>query len=82
FLGVSNDAEMLDAIKWKNSNNPSDREFATDILADIGTAEATGDLRTMSGDTDSDVAGSAQADLQNVRTPLVFPTVYASKETQ
>ncbi len=28
FLGSSRDAEMLDAIKWKNSANPDDRKFA------------------------------------------------------
>jgi len=66
---------MADAIKWKNSNRLSDREFATDILADIGTAEAVGDLRTLSSDSDPDVAATAQAVLRGSGRPRIFPTV-------
>lgn len=54
FLG-SRDAGIADAIKWKNSNNPYDREFAAWVLADIATPEAISDLQTLSHDPDSQV---------------------------
>jgi hypothetical protein len=75
FLGISTDAGMLDAIKWKNSNNPYDREFVAWVLADTGTAEAIGDLRTLSRDPDPDVAATAQAALGPALNPIVFPTI-------
>ncbi|HVA83461.1 MAG TPA: HEAT repeat domain-containing protein [Candidatus Binataceae bacterium] len=75
FLGISSDAGMLDAIKWKNSNNPDDREFAAWVLADTGTAEAIGDLRTLSKDPDPDVAATAQAAMKGALNPTVFPTI-------
>lgn len=75
WLGISRDAGMLDAIKWKNSDNPDDREFAAMVLADIGTAEAIGDLQTLSRDPDPDVAGTAKAVLEHVGKPFVFPTI-------
>jgi hypothetical protein len=75
FLGISTDAGMLDAIKWKNSNNPYDREFAASVLADIGTAEAIGDLRTLSRDPDPDVAATAKAAMEPPWNPCVYPTI-------
>jgi|SRR5258708_32729790 hypothetical protein len=51
FLGIARDAEMSDAIKWANSDDPNKREFAIDVLSDIGTRDAIEDLRTLSNDT-------------------------------
>jgi hypothetical protein len=82
FLGISTDAGMLDAIKWKNSNNPDDREFAAWVLADTGTAEAIGDLRTLSKDPDPDVAATAQAALGHTLNPIVFPTIQGELFTE
>ena len=50
FLDISRDAGMSDAIKWANSNDPDDREFAAWIFADIATPEAIRYLRTLSHD--------------------------------
>lgn len=66
FLGLSSDAGMADAIKWKNSNDPHDREFATWVLADIGTPEAVDDLKTLSHDSNRDVATSAKLNLEQL----------------
>jgi len=76
FLGISSDAGMLDAIKWKNSNNPDDRSFAVLILDDIRTPEAIGDLRTLSKDPDPDVAGLGKGALADVTaSPSAYPTI-------
>jgi len=64
FLGMSRDAGMSDAIKWKNSDNPHDREFAVDVLGEIGTPEAIEYLQTLSHDPDSEVASSAKIRLE------------------
>lgn len=82
FLGISIDAGMLDAIKWKNSNNPYDREFAASILADIGTAEAIRDLRTLSKDPDPDVAATAKAAMEPPWNPSVYPTIHGELLTE
>ncbi len=66
FLGISHEAGMSDAIKWKNSENADDRSFAAWVLADIGTPEAMEDLQTLSHDPNSDVASSAKYALQQV----------------
>jgi hypothetical protein len=36
FLGISRDAGMSDAIKWAESDDPHDREFAIGVLVDMG----------------------------------------------
>jgi hypothetical protein len=82
FLGISTDAGMLDAIKWKNSNNPYDREFAAWVLADTGTAEAIGDLRTLSKDPDPDVAATAEVAMKHAGNPMVFPTIQGELLTE
>lgn len=66
FLG-SRDAGMADAIKWSESDNSYDREFAADVLADIGTPEAVEYLRTLSRDSEKMVAGIARSGLVKVR---------------
>ena len=66
FLGISRDAGMTDAIKWANSDDPYRREFAADVLEDIGTADAIEYLRTLSNDTDTTVAAIAKDKLKAV----------------
>jgi hypothetical protein len=56
FLGISRDAGMGNAIRWANSNDPTDREFAAWVLADIGTPKAVRYLRTLSRDANREVA--------------------------
>jgi len=68
FLGISRDAGMTDAIKWANSNDPYRREFAADVLQDIGTPDAIEYLRTLSNDTDKTVAAIAKDNLGAVLT--------------
>lgn len=63
FLG-SRDAGMSDAIKWKNSDNPDDREFADSILADIASPEAIGDLQELQHDSNRAMARDAGLSLQ------------------
>ncbi len=63
FLG-SPDAGMTDAIQWANSDDPRTREFASDVLSDIGTPDAIRYLETLSKDTDPVVAGHAKSDLR------------------
>ena len=75
FLGISRDAGMSDAIKWAESNNPLDREFAADVLADIGTPEAIEYLRTLSRDPNKEVASSAKSGLVQVAQGPVKHTV-------
>lgn len=65
FIGTSRDAGMSDAIKWKNSDNPNDREFAVEMLGEIGTPEALEYLRTLSHDPVKIVAMSAKSALVN-----------------
>lgn len=71
FLGISRDAGMSDAIKWANSDDHSTREFAVDILSDIGTPDAILYLRTLSKDSDRAVAHFAKSALTNIAQPVV-----------
>jgi hypothetical protein len=66
LLGISRDAGMGDAVKWANSDNPVDREFATDILDDIATREALEYLKTLAHDPNRQVADSAKISLKHV----------------
>jgi hypothetical protein len=59
FLG-SPDAGMNYAIEWVNSDNPWTRDFASEVLFDMGTPEAIRYLETLSKDTNPMVAGSAK----------------------
>ena len=63
FLGGSPDAGMTDAIRWAKSSDPSDREFAADLFADIGTPAAISALRALSHDSDPEVAKHAAIEL-------------------
>src|ERR1019366_850400 len=65
FLG-SPDAGMNYAIEWVNSDNPSTRDFASEVLFDMGTPEAIRYLETLSKDTNSMVAGSAKNYLEEL----------------
>ena len=64
FLGTSSDAGMSDAIKWSESSDPSTREFAAGLLADIGTSEAMDHLKTLTTDSDRSVAAHSKVRLQ------------------
>lgn len=75
FLGISRDAGMSDAIKWANSDDPSDRKFAVVILSDIGTTQALEYLKTLSHDPNRDVAMSAKLYLNSPKMRTTYPTV-------
>lgn len=62
FLG-SPEAGIADAIRWSESDDPSDRQFAADILGDIGTPRAIEYLHRLSNDPDRNVAWSAKTSL-------------------
>jgi len=73
FLGVSRDAGMSDAIKWADSEDPNDREFAAWIFADIATPEAIRDLQTLGHD--SATASTAKILLEQAKQGPVVHTV-------
>ncbi|MGB3549199.1 MAG: HEAT repeat domain-containing protein [Candidatus Binatus sp.] len=77
FLGISRDAGMSDAIKWANSDDPNKREFAADVLSEIGTPEAIEYLKTLSHDPDPNVAAAGGGGLLAVNTPEEYPTIKA-----
>jgi len=60
FLGINQEAGMSDTIKWADSDDPGDREFAAAILADIATPDAVRDLHTLSRGSNGDVAIAAK----------------------
>jgi hypothetical protein len=66
FLGIDKNAGMSDAIKWANSADPNTREFASDLLFDIGTPDAIEYLRTLSNDSNPVVAQSAKSSLTGI----------------
>lgn len=70
FLGIDKDAGMADAIKWADSDNPYQREFAASVLGDIGTPDAVEYLRTLSRDPHRVVAGDAGVYLRFAGRPL------------
>ena len=75
FLGISKDSGMSDAIEWANSHDPAQRDFTTEVLSDIGTAEALNYEQTLSRDSDPDVAKSAKSELESwgqAETPNTF----------
>jgi hypothetical protein len=69
FLGGSRDAGMNDAIRWANSNDPGEREFAAYVLPEIGMAEALRYEQTLSRDSNPDVADSAKEELKDWGKP-------------
>jgi hypothetical protein len=54
---------MADAIRWANSSDRLEREFAAGVLSDIGTTGAKKYLRALAHDTDKVVATSATEEL-------------------
>jgi hypothetical protein len=84
FLGISRDAGMNDAIEWANSDAPFRREFAADVLQDIGTPDAIEYLRTLSNDSDRGVASSAKGSLEAVLRGVgqEGPDLYTVKREQ
>jgi hypothetical protein len=79
FLGTSPDAGMGDAIKWSESSDPSTREFAAGLLADIGTSEAMGHLKTLTTDSDRAVAEDSKVRLQAAQKGQI--STYAIEST-
>jgi len=69
LLGTSKDAGMSDAIRWANSSDLAERDFATGILTGIGTVEALKYEQTLSRDSDPDVAKSAKSELESWGKP-------------
>jgi hypothetical protein len=82
FLGIDSEAGMKDAIRWADSDKPCWREFATEILRDIGTADATEYLRTLSHDSNPLVARYAQNALKAIARGPVAHTVDREKVEQ
>ena len=62
FLGAPRDTGMDDAIRWANSSDRLEREFAAGVLSDIGTPEAKKYLRTLANDANRVVAFTAKED--------------------
>ena len=79
FLGTSPDAGMGDAIKWSESSDPSTREFATGLLADMGTSEAMGHLKTLTTDSNRAVAEDSKVRLQAAQKGQI--STYAIEST-
>jgi hypothetical protein len=69
FLGVSKDAGMADAIRWANSDNPNQREFASWIFGELGTSQALQFEQTLSRDVEPDVADAAKYELKHWGEP-------------
>jgi hypothetical protein len=61
LLGAPPNTGMADAIRWANSSDRVEREFAVGVLSDIGTPETKKYLRTLADDTDKVVAHSAKS---------------------
>ncbi len=56
---------MTDAIRWANSSDRFQRDFAVGLLSDIGTPEAKKYLRRLTNDTDHGVAMYAKTEFAN-----------------
>ena len=74
FLGISKDAGMLEAIRWANSDDRVQREFAARIFGDIRTPEALEYEQTLSRDSEPDVASTAKYQLKHWKEPVQPPT--------
>jgi hypothetical protein len=66
FLGISRDAGIADAIGWADSDNPGDRAFVAEVLADIGTPEALEHLKTLCNDPNPGVKATAKISLEHL----------------
>ena len=62
FLGAGPETGVADAIRWANSSDRLEREFAAGVLSDIGTPETKKYLRILANDTDRVVALNAKTD--------------------
>jgi len=60
FLGISSGAGIDQAIRLANSKDHSEREFAAEILGEIGTPKARKYLETLAKDSDGGVATTAK----------------------
>ncbi|HKV55885.1 MAG TPA: hypothetical protein VJN94_14730 [Candidatus Binataceae bacterium] len=66
YLGQSRDAGMDTAIKLADSDNPDDRGLAVSIFRDIATAESRRYLRSLTGDSDRNVARGARGAFEGI----------------
>ena len=64
FLGAK-DADMLDAIRWANSDDRDERTLAAQVFAEIGTPEALRYEQTLGHDADRKVAQLASGKLKH-----------------
>jgi hypothetical protein len=64
FLGISRDAGMSDAIKWAESGDPHDREFAIGVLNDMGISAES--------DADQNVFISTKSRRLEIKPPFVY----------
>ncbi len=66
LLGVSSNAGLSQAAALAGSADPNDREFAADLLEDIGTPQAVPYLQTLSADPVNSIATGAQGYVANL----------------
>jgi hypothetical protein len=81
FLGISRDAGMSDAIKWAESEDPHEREFAIGVLYDMGiSAESDADqnifIRSKSGRLEIKPPFVYNSHLVEIKPPSVYPTIH------
>jgi hypothetical protein len=63
FVGVSRDAGVDQAVRLATSKDNSERDFATELLGEIGTPQARKYLETLAKDSDNNVATHAKYSL-------------------
>jgi hypothetical protein len=87
FLGISRDAGMSDAIRWAESDNPADREFAASVLADMGIP-VTSDadryvfVSSKNGVVEIKPPFAYRRGLVEIKPPIVYPTIQGQQLTQ
>jgi|SRR5208337_1485919 len=70
FLGINSDSTMSAAIKDSESADPNKRVLAAAIFSYLGSQEAEADLKTLSNDADSRVAGIAKKSASRGEDPI------------
>jgi len=81
FLGISRDAGMSDAIKWAESDDPHDREFAIGVLLDMGiSVQSDADqnvfIRCKSGQLEVKPSFVYDSRLMEIKPSSVYPTIH------
>jgi hypothetical protein len=72
FLGINSPSTMSASIKDSESADPHKRILASAIFSYLGNQEAGQDLKTLSNDADSRVAGSAKTTASIKEDPAEF----------